>query len=128
MKASPILSLQRGHSHFQAKVFHQELSDTAPLDEPQGRLGDSERWMSWEPKAPLAVPDHIGDSTEDEEESEETAEASEEDNTDISTGKKSRLEENSEEEEEEELPKEIKPDSKGKVIFHPMGRDCLVSG
>ena len=45
--------------------------DTAPLDEPQGRLGDSERWMSWEPKAPLAVPDHLGDSTEDDDDSEE---------------------------------------------------------
>ena len=62
---------QKGHSHFHAKVFRQELVDTAPLDEPQGRLGDSERWMSWEPKAPLAVPDHLGDSTEDDDDSEE---------------------------------------------------------
>ena len=59
-------------------MFHQELADTAPMDEPQGRLGDSDRWMSWEPKAPLAVPDHIGDSTEDDSDSEEDSSDTEE--------------------------------------------------
>ena len=103
------VSFQRVHSHLRAKVFKQELvPETSPIDEPQGRLGDSERWMSWEPKAPAAVPDNIGDSSEDDDEDEDEVEdeSIEDDGEDDEEDKSSDV--------AEEEKKESEEDSQGK--------------